>query len=89
MAETLNTHENGNCANRVLCTVIGVVTPYERLFRIWIEETGKKMYGDKYKFVLIRKIDDVRGREFFAVEKGINYQDVDVEIYDAAVMRIR
>ena len=68
---------------------IGVVTPYERLFKIWIEETGNKMYGDKFIFIILRNRVDMIGREFYTIEKGINYLEVDSGVYDAAVMRIR
>jgi len=68
--------------------VIGVVTPTKKLFDIWVKETGKPTYGDKYKFVILRHLEDVIGMSFFAVEKGIYYYDVDVEVYDSAVSHI-
>jgi hypothetical protein len=68
--------------------VIGVVTPTKKLFDIWVKETGKPTYGDKYKFVILRHLEDVIGMSFFTVENGIYYYEVDKDVYYAAILHI-
>lgn len=72
-----------------ICPVIGVVTPYLRSFEQWKRDIGFKTYGEGAKFIRIRCMEDVIGRKFFTIEKGYKYYEIDSDIYDAAVLRVR
>ena len=69
--------------------LVGVVTPYNRYFDLWVKEVGMKMYGDGFKFIRLSKIDDIRGLEFHTIEKGYRYYEVGEDIYNNAVLRIK
>ena len=77
--------------NRVIksCPVIGVVTPYGKSFEQWKSDIGFKTYGEDAKFIQIRRMEDVIGRKYSAIEKGYKYYEIDSGIYDAAVLRVR
>jgi len=72
----------------LICPVIGVVTPYGNLFEQWKRDIGIQLYGDRAKYRQIRRIEDIRGCEFYTVEKGYKYWEVDEDVYNAAVLRI-
>jgi len=71
------------------CPVIGVVTPYFRLFEQWKRDIGFKIYGEDAKFIQLRRMEDVVGREYFTIEKGYKHYEIDSDIYDAAILRVR
>ena len=73
----------------LLFPVIGVVTPYGNLFEQWKRDIGVRLYGDGAKYKHIRCIDAIRGCEFYTVEKGYKYWEVDEVVYNAAVLRVR
>ena len=73
----------------LLCPVIGVVTPYFRLFEQWKRDIGFKTYGEDAKFIQLRCMEDVVGREFFTIEKGYKHYEIYSGIYDAAILRVR
>ncbi len=73
----------------LLCPAIGVVTPYLRLFEQWKRDIGFKTYGEDAKFIQLSRIEDVFGCEFFTIEKGYKHYEVDLDIYDAAILRVR
>lgn len=75
--------------NVLLCPVIGVITPYFRLFEQWKRDVGFKTYGEDAKFVQLRRMEDVVGREYYTIEKGYNHYEIDSGVYDAAVLRVR
>ena len=69
--------------------IVGVVTPNQRLFDLWVNDIGKQKYGNNHKFVLLREIHDVKGRQYVAVENGYKFQDVSADVYNSALIRIR
>jgi hypothetical protein len=73
----------------VMPRFVGVVCPTNHLYRQWCKDIGSQTYGAYAKFRHIRAIDDIREVEFYAVEKGYRYWEIDQDIYDAAVMRVR
>ena len=73
----------------LLCPFIGVVCPTNYLYRQWCEDIGKQIWGEDARFRHLRAIDNVRGVEFYAVEKGYQYWKVDERVYDDAVRRVR
>ena len=73
----------------LLCPIIGVVTPYFRLFEQWKRDIGFKTYGEDAKFIQLRRMEDVVGREYFTIEKGYKHYEIDSDIYDAAILRVR
>lgn len=77
--------------NRVikLYPVIGVVTPYGKSFEQWKRDIGFKTYGEGAKFIQIRRMEDVLERKYNAIEKGYKYYEIDSDVYDAAVLRVR
>tara|TARA_R110002033_G_C3824173_1_gene233354 strand:- start:210 stop:497 length:288 start_codon:yes stop_codon:yes gene_type:complete len=79
--------ENVDLHDIIPCN-IAVVTPYRRLFDVWVRE-HKHMYNDKTEFVFISKIEDVKGWWFTDVKLGLQNELVDIDTYYAATMRIR
>jgi len=84
-----NTNESPMGYDALLCPVIGVVTPFFRLFEQWKRDVGFRTYGNDAKFVQLRRMEDVVGRDYFTIEKGYKHYEIDSEVYDAAVLRVR
>jgi len=66
---------------------VGVISPYKRLFDIWVHKNKKK----NESYIWINKIDDIRGREFSRIEKTDRYYEIE-NFYDlnkVALQRIR
>lgn len=66
---------------------IGVITPYDRTYRMWIERIGFNKYPNA-TFKMISRQDDVRGVVFHGLEYGYQYWIVDAECVFLAKTRV-
>lgn len=56
-----------------LCSIdIAVLTPYKKLFDLWVRNYGES--GVNY--IIVRKIDDIRGRRFDGYEFGYKSKEI-------------
>ena len=65
--------------------IVAVITPNERLFRLWVKKEG---LGD-VRYVKAQKIDDVRGRNFDELVDGYDSLSVSNTVWNAARQRLR
>lgn len=67
--------------------IIGVITPYEREYRMWIKRIGVEKYPNA-TFRKISRKDDVRGLKLHGLEYGYQYWKVDDECVYWAKTRV-
>lgn len=64
--------------------IVGVITPHERLYKIWLKENSLK--GERYVWVC--RIHNLKGVKFDAIEYGIDWEDIASHVIDSAKRRL-